>query len=122
MDDKVLAKVPGGGQQNRAGRHVLREGQGYWTVLSGKVKRQQSYSLQLPEEERQREVLGSAPGNQWQEGEWHRAASGGSDWALGNVSSPRGVETLKRLSRELPREVVGAPCLLVFKELGQYTQ
>lgn len=91
MDDKVLAKVPGGGQQNRAGRHVLREGQGYWTVLSGKVKRQQSYSLQLPEEERQREVLGSAPGNQWQEGEWHRAASGGSDWALEMFLYPEGL-------------------------------
>lgn len=108
--DKVLVKVYGGGQQNRAGRHVLTEGQGYWAVLSGEVKRQQCCSLQLPEEEeeRQREVLGSAPGNQWQEEEWQRAARRGSDWHWEMFLYPEGGQTLKRL----PRKVFGAPCLL----------
>lgn len=121
MDDKVLAKVPGGGQQNRAGRHVLREGQGYWTVLSGS----QEATVLFSTAPRGGEAEGGAGLCYWEP-----MAGGGMaqscQWrvrlGIGNVSLPRGVETLKRLSRELPREVVGAPCLLVFKELGQYTQ
>lgn len=64
----------------RAGRCVQwREAECTWAAQSGEeeAEKRPHCSLQLPEEHTQREVLGSAPGYEWQDAQdWQSVAAG----------------------------------------------
>ena len=92
----------------------VRRGWGPWAVQFGETEavRWPHCSLQHPEEGKQREALGSAPDNWWQKGNGTELHQGRV--RLGIRNNFFIVRELKHWNR-LPREVVHASWLLVFK-------